>query len=429
MTMKWMHRGKKWLVMSSLLLALLPAGVGEAAASTLTEVPYAMDSSNQAGWWSPLATYTSGNEYAYLAYNAPGSTAAKHKVYIARRDNAGAWTNIPVMNGSEVAEYDDDVGHNQPSIARDGSGRFHVFASMHADNWRYFRSDTVGGAPQNHSADMPDAAGLITYPVVKTAPNGDLYLLVRYGHWSLANRTGVLYRWNNAASSWSKIGVIASETNRSVYPDDLAFDASGNVHILFEWAHTPSSGLRHELSYVKYNPSTGVFSKSDGTAVSIPVTPSTVDVIQPLTGSEAYVNNSGDPGGPGVQSAKLTLDSAGKPLVAYRYREEGGTVFSVKYASVASGGGWNRQTVYDATHTRAAVDITWTGSEARVYYVKTSGTDRAYMAVNSPGTAWTATSLAPGKPIERLAVERNGKGVDILYLVDITNLKLYYGRN
>ena len=51
------------------------------------------------------------------------------------------------MNGAAQAEYTDDVGHNQPSIARDGSGRLHVFASMHNNAWRYFRSDTVGGAP------------------------------------------------------------------------------------------------------------------------------------------------------------------------------------------------------------------------------------------------------------------------------------------
>ncbi|MBB3126622.1 hypothetical protein FHS19_001276 [Paenibacillus rhizosphaerae] len=64
----------------------------------------------------------------------------------------------------------------------------------------------------------------------------------------------------------------------------------------------------------------------------------------------------------------------------------------------------------------------------RVYYAKSSGTDRAFMAVPSGG-GWSQTSIAPGKPIERLSVERNDNGVDILYLVDVTNRKLYYGRN
>lgn len=423
-------RNRLWKIftVAALLISLLPAGVGNAAA-TLTEVPYAMDSSNQAGWWTPLETYGTGLEYAYMAYNAPGSTSGTHKVYIARRDGTGAWTNIPVMNGSSVAEYNDDIGHNQPSIARDGSGRFHVFASMHNDSWRYFRSDTVGGAPQNHSADMPTPSSFRgTYPVLTTAPNGDVYLLIRSGLDSAGYRPGVLFRWNNAASTWSQVAVVGATAGRSFYPNDLVFDANGDLHILFEWSAFVSSALRHELSYLKYSPSTGSFYKADGSAVTAPVSLSTADIVQPLGPTEAYVQDGGDPGGPGVQSAKLAVDSAGSPKIVYRYREEGSANFSVKYASYASGS-WNLQTVYNLTQTRAAIDITWTGSTVRVYYAKYSGTDRAYMAVPSGSTGWNLTSIAPGKPIERLSVERNANGIDILYLVDITNSKLYYGRN
>lgn len=423
--MNWKKQLKMWIA-GLAIVSLLPAGTGSAAA-VLTQVPYAMDSSNQAGWWSPLETYGTGLEYAYMAYNAPGSTAGKHKVYIARRDGTGAWTNIPVMDGAAVAEYDDDNGHNQPSIARDGSGRFHVFASMHDSNWHYFRSDTVGGAPQNHSADMPDLTMKVTYPVMTTAPNGDLYLLVRSSKDAAGKRDGVLLRWDNAAATWSQIAVIASTLNHSVYPDDLAFDANGDLHILFEWAYFAASALRHQLSYLKYSPSTNSFSKADGTPVSVPVSLTTADIVQPMAPSEVYVQSGSDPGGPGVQSAKLTVDSANRPVIAYRYREEGSATFSVKQAT-RSTTGWNLQTVYDAAETTAAIDVTWTGTQSRVYYVTAAGTDRAFMAAQA-GTGWSATSLAPGIPIQRLAVERNANGVDILYLVDIANLKLYYGRN
>ena len=159
------------LALAAALILLIPSPAH--AAATITQVPYAMDSSNQAGWWSPLETYVGGNQYAYLAFNEPGSTAGTHKVAIARRDGTGAWTRLPVMNGATQAEYTDDIGHNQPSMARDGSGRFHVFASMHNNAWRYFRSDTVGGNPHNHSADLPDQGIGVTYPVLTTAPNGD----------------------------------------------------------------------------------------------------------------------------------------------------------------------------------------------------------------------------------------------------------------
>lgn len=413
---------------AALLISVLPTSTGMAAAA-LTEVPYAMDSSNQAGWWTPLETYGTGNEYAYLAYNGPGGSESTHTVNIARRDGSGTWSNIPVMNGSSIAQYSDDIGHNQPSIARDGSGRFHVFASMHNDSWRYFRSDTVGGAPQNHSSDMPSFSTFKgTYPVLTTAPNGDVYLLIRSSDDTTGYRPGILYRWNNAQSSWSQVAVVGANAGRSFYPNDLVFDAQGDLHILFEWSTFVSSALRHDLSYVKYRPSTGTFYKADGSVITSPVSLSNVDIVQPFAPTEAYVKDGGDPGGPGIQSAKLAVDSAGNPKIVYRYREEGSTNFSVKYASYDAGG-WTQQTVYNATATRAGIDITWTGSEIRVYYTKYSGTDRAYMAVPDGNGGWTQTSIAPGKPIERLSVERNANGIDILYLVDITNRKLYYGRN
>ncbi|MCJ8010208.1 hypothetical protein MUG84_00445 [Paenibacillus sp. KQZ6P-2] len=56
-----MKEGKPWKMGAAALMlaSLLPAGMGSAAAA-LTEVPYAMDSSNQAGWWTPLETYGTG---------------------------------------------------------------------------------------------------------------------------------------------------------------------------------------------------------------------------------------------------------------------------------------------------------------------------------------------------------------------------------
>ncbi|NUT18728.1 MAG: hypothetical protein HOV77_06050 [Hamadaea sp.] len=410
-----MRRPLALLTAAVLLLPATPA----AAAASLTLVPYAIDSSNQAGWWSPLETYYSGNEYAYLAFNEPGSTAGTHKVAIARRDNAGNWTRLPALNGTTQPEFTDDIGHNQPSMARDGSGRFHVFASMHNNTWRYFRSDTTGGVPQWHAADLPDQGIGVTYPVVTTAPNGDLYLIARLD--GTTARSGRLYRWDNAASTWSRVAIFAQSDNRAVYPDDLQFDSAGNLHILWEWGIYPATTYRHELSYLLYSPSSGTFRDHTGAAVTTPVTTATADVIQPLISGEAYGNDTG----PSVQSAKLTVDGT-SPKVVYRFRQA--TNFDVWYAYL-SGSSWVRDVVYNGGQTTAAVDITWHPTDGkRIYYVTSTGTDRAFVATK-PDTAWTATSLAPGVPVERLAVERDGAGVDILYLVDLTNLRLYYGRN
>jgi hypothetical protein len=412
---------RRVLTIGAAVLAVLivpPTTVAHAAAST-TQVPYPMDSSNQAGWWSPLETFAAGNQYAYLAFNEPGSAPGNHRVAIARRDGAGNWARLPLMNGAVQAEYADDIGHNQPSMARDGSGRFHVFASMHNNAWRYFRSDVSGGVPQNHSADLPDQGIGVTYPVVTSAPNGDLYAMARLD--GSGSRTGRLYRWNNAASVWTRVAIFANSPNRSVYPDDLQFDSAGNLHLLWEWGIYPATTLRHQLSYLRYSPATGQFRNSAGTVVTVPVTTSTADVIQPLSAGEVYEGTSG----PGVQSAKLTLNGT-SPHVVYRYKNP--TDFEVKTASVVAGA-WSREIVFVGAATQAAIDVTWHPTQGkRVYYARSTGADRAYSAVKSGG-AWVSSPLAPGLPIDRLSVERDSTGLDILYLADTVNGRLFYGRN
>ncbi|UWZ49628.1 BNR-4 repeat-containing protein [Dactylosporangium matsuzakiense] len=415
------------VVAAALIAGTLAYPAPAGASATLTQVPYPIDSSNQAAWWSPLDTYTPGNDYAYLAFNEPGATAGTHRVAIARRDTAGTFTKLPVMNGAAQAEYTDDVGHNQPSIARDGTGRFHVFASMHNNAWRYFRSDTVGGNPVNHAADLPDQGIGVTYPVLTTAPNGDVYLIARLDGTQAAGRSGRLYRWNDAAGTWSRVAIFAASGNRAVYPDDMQFDAAGNLHILWEWGLYPATAFRHQLSYLVYHPATGAFTDHTGAAVTVPVSTSSADVVQPIETAEVYEGN--DSTGPAGQSAKLTLDGT-SPKIAYRYRNTAsGSTFMIRYAYVNGAGAWVRDTVYSAGQTTAAIDITWDATDLkRVYYTRSSGTDRLFMATNN-GTTWTHTSVAPGKPIERFAVERSAAGVDVLYLVDLTNLRLYYGRN
>ncbi|MFF9352689.1 BNR-4 repeat-containing protein [Streptomyces sp. NPDC014734] len=402
-------------------------GSTAAAATVIEKVPYAMDSSNQAAWWTPVATYKGRGQYTYFAFNEPGSTAATHRPAIARRDPDGVWSRLPLLdkNGAQ-AEFPDDNGHNQSSVARDGSGRLHVFASMHADAWRYFRTEAPGGDVTDHAGELPDQGVGITYPIVTTAPNGDLYLAARVGA-GADRRPGKLYRWDNAASRWSVVTTFADALNRSVYPDDLMVDAAGRVHLLYEWAKAPATAFRHQLSYLRYDPSTGAFADSAGAAVTTPVTPATSDVIQDLTAGEEWsIDNAYT--GPAVQSAKLTLDGS-SPKVAYRYRStESSGNFRVYYA-YPSGSSWVSKTVYAGGQTAAALGITWDATDTkRVYYVASSGTDRVFAATQAADGTWTSQSAAPGVSADRLAVRQDSDGNDVLYLPDTAHNSLYYGR-
>ena len=402
----------------STAVILLVAAAGAFAAVTTTTVPFAVDSSNQAGWWSPLEVY---GGTVYMAFNGPGASAGNHKIQVAKRNSSGVWTLLTATNQNGAVPYfTDDIGHNQPSIARDGQGYLHVFGSMHHQPWVYFRSDTPGQDPIDHAPDMPDQGKNITYPVMQTAADGDVYLIARVGDDANTRRVGKLYRWDDASDTWSIVATFASEYDRTVYPDDIQIDASGDIHILYEWAKYPAVGFRHKLSYLRYTPSTNVWYDSSGAQVSVPRTTATSDVIQDLVSGEAW-SNSNSYTGPAVQSAKLSV--AGGVKVVYRHRDVEGGVFKVKSAW-PSGGAWNRELVYSAGETTAALGITYTGSEKRVYYVKASGTDRAFVAKKNAGS-YTHESLTPGKPIERLAVVRYN-GTDHLYLMDVPNSTLFY---
>lgn len=396
-----------------------------AAATVIEKVPYAMDSSNQAAWWTPAATYKGRGQYTYFAFNEPGSTAATHRPAIARRDPDGVWSRLPLLatNGQQ-AEFPDDNGHNQPSVARDGSGRLHVFTSMHANPWRYFRTDAPGGAVTDHSAELPDQGEAITYPVVTTAPNGDLYLAARVGNKlrpaprqavPLGQRRIQLERGRHVRRRTEPLRVPRRPDGRRrrARPPPLRVGQGTRDRV-------PAPALLPPL-----RPGDRRLRGQRGRGRHHPGDATTSDVIQELTTGEEWSIDNAYPG-PAVQSAKLTLDGS-TPKVAYRYRSaDSGGNFRVYYA-YPSGSNWLRQTVYADGQTTAALGITWDETDAgRVYYVTASGTDRVFAATR-PGTTWTSQSAAPGVSADRLAVRRDSDGNDVLYLPDTAHNSLYYG--
>lgn len=411
-----------FVVLVGLLAAWLPVGA--------EQVPYRMDASNQAGWWKPIDEL-GGN--VYVAYDAWGGAGLggpsdRHTVYVARRNSSGAWTRgcLPAAGGG-CAVFPDDIGHRQPTVAVDGDGYIHVFAAMHNTGWIYYRSSERGDPTTmvNRSSQMPDQGGRFTYPNAVRTPNGDVYLIVRD---SVAGR---LYRWDNAADTWSRAATFASQSNYVVYPDDVVPDASGNLHIAWEWAYGGANGLRHLGSHTRYQPATGRFFDAAGRKLATPIGTTSTAVYQPLVPGERATDRSGPTNPPGFQSAKLAIDPAtGRPMAAYRMRVTAGGRFQVRFARW-DGSAWQRETVYAGRYTTyAAIDVTLHGGRARVYYAKTAvpNGDQAFAAVRQSGGRWVEDPpLLSGVRIERLAVVRRNT-VDWVYLAAPTEKKLYLRR-
>ena len=406
------------------VLMLAPAASAGVHPTSVETVPVTVDGSNQSGWWNPLAV---SGDTTYFAYNVPAGTN-RHEVHLAARPGAGEWESgcLRLASGA-CANYLNDNGHNQPSIAIDGEGKIHVFASMHHEDWNYFRSTTPGDVTSlvEVSEEMPDAGSTISYPITSVGPNGDVWLMVRTGPDSQARRDGILYHYDLAAKTWERETVIASATNYSVYPDDLIVDENNQVHVLWEWHRWAAGPYRHLGSYAIWNPETQSFRDVSGAALPTPIRPTTPGpvVFQPFTEGEDMNSTS-----PAFQTAKMAVKDGAVQGITYRYASAGSTAFDLKWASW-DGSAWNLQTLIDTAplgadaSTIAAMDATSFGSKNRAYgvvSVQVCGAQHSQVIMLEQAKGrkgWAVEAI--GEPMlgqQRLRAATRADGTDVLYL-------------
>lgn len=410
------------IVSSIICLSFIQSVFAGVAVEEVAEV----DSSNQAGWWIPLAIHDGD---AYFSFNTPGSSNSKHKVKVAKRNSSGVWVSGFLKNADgSIWEHSDDNGHDQPTIAVDGDGDIHVFADHHNDSWRYFRSSSptdINNLLKRN--DIINDGGIYTYPIAATSPNGDIYLIVRDTNGSDVGK-GQLFYWNNNTNVWSHIGTFASQTNTRVYPDDLVVDSNGHVHIIWEWAYGHPRADRHYGSYLKYEPNTGLFKTANGNTVSAPVNLSTPNIFyQPLESGESFT--SADTG-KGIQTAKLALGSTGRPSIVYRFRTDetssGGRdyeIFRIRW----NGTGWvDKTSIYSAQETIAALGHTIVGDRVRAYYV--SNDKHLHVTEKTGGGEWVTYTLSNDKSIERVNVKVVDSDEDIVYASAPTSVNSNSGK-
>jgi len=295
------------------LESMLPVRAGLAVTIDLDTVG-SMSPRNQAAWWSPIVARNGSNYVSYLSSNSP-----QDDVFVSRHMENGTWETRDI---GVNAIY--DVGHTQTSLAIDGQGYLHVAYGMHNNPMRLVTSNLPEDIGAGFSAPPPSAVaafsgGAYTYPNMTTAPNGDIYMIVRDQRSSYANQQGRLFRFDNANRSWSELPPFAGQSGTTFYPDQILADESGDLHILWEWAAGGAQAARHYGSYARFDPDTSTYFRADGVAFPAgPIDIATADIYQGLEGSETFASNVH-----GVQSAKLALDDEGRPLIAYGYSMTG----------------------------------------------------------------------------------------------------------
>lgn len=422
-------RGGSAAAIAALTLGLVVAPSAHAVGGvpTVEELPFAVDSSNQAAWWNPLDVV---GDVTYFAFNAPAAQAARHEVHLASRAADGTWAEgcLRTSPGAACVTFVDDNGHNQPSIVVDGDGVIHAFVSMHNEQWNYFRSDTAGDVSTmvDRTSTMPDLDVDITYPVTARGADGDAWVLVRTGTDADGAREGVLYHYDRSAGSWGRETTIAAAKGYSFYPDDLEVSPDGRVHVLWEWGPFPADPARHLGSYAVYDPATGSLADAAGATVPGPITPASTGAIvwRPFLTGETIRSYT-----PAVQSAKLALDGSALAGIGYRFVEKDRTAYDARFVRW-DGSSWIDEKVVDSAAlgdgvaTSAAVDLTRAGSTTRLYTVVTAQVcgevrSRAIVAERADtAAAWTYAAVGESRlGQQRLRAQtRSTDDADVVYL-------------
>lgn len=426
--MRILRRGSA-VAIGALALGLIvaPSAHADDGAMTVEDLPFAVDSSNQAAWWNPLDLV--GN-VTLFAFNAPAAQAARHEVHLASRAADGTWTEgcLRTSPGAACVTFVDDNGHNQPSIVVDGDGVIHAFVSMHNEQWNYFRSDTAGDVRTmvDRTSTMPDLDVDITYPVTARGADGDAWVLVRTGTDADGAREGVLYHYDRDAGSWARETTIAVAKGYSFYPDDLEVSPDGRVHVLWEWGPFPADPARHLGSYAVYDPTTGTLADVAGAAIANPITPDAAAAVvwRPFLEGETIRSYT-----PAVQSAKLALDGSVLAGIGYRFIEKDRTAYDARFARW-DGSAWVDEVVVDSgslgdgVATSAAVDVTRAGSTTRLYTVVTAQVcgevrSRAVVAQRDDASStWSFAGVGEARVgQQRLRAQtRSTDDADIVYL-------------
>lgn len=392
--------------------------------------------SNQAGWWHPLDAFQ-GAEYYGLCKEF--GVSGKHQVEIVRRNTDGTLTRGLCKNVDGTnAEFVNDVGHNQPSIAVDGEGYIHVFTSMHVNLLRYFRSTRPGDVTTmvDASWDFPDVDWPYTYPIIARGSNGDVYCMMRAGVRSSvgANKQGgVIYKYDLTTKLWSRYAPAAETQGRAIYPDDMSGHADG-LHIIFQWGPYPASAVRHVGEYGVIG-NDGLMRTVEGVQVPMPVTQGQM-AYKPLQPGE----NSGSGTGLtiGIQSAKFAFDGDTLSHIAYRFRTEDdptGTYFSKfrVYVTRWDGSSWQEEEVAyvppEVGNTSAALAATIQGGKRRVYfsveYTSSGNTVAVIVLAENAGTGWTYSVLGSSAPTLLRLGSAPGNGGDVLYVSSPFEAKVY----
>jgi hypothetical protein len=208
--------------------------------------------------------------------------------------------------------------HNYVAMAVDELGHVHVSGNMHNVPLVYFRTTT----PLDVSTltRVPDMVGSneasVTYPEFFRGPGDGLVFIYRDG--GSGNGNHIFNGYDADTGAWSRLldtPLTDGQGQRNAYPVGPIAGPDGAFHLVWVWRDSPDAATNHDLSYAR-SVDLVTWTSGDGSALDLPITLASSDVVDPVAVGQGLINN----------NTKVGFDADGRPAVVYhKYDASGAT--------------------------------------------------------------------------------------------------------
>lgn len=220
--------------------------------------------------------------------------------------------------------------HNSIVMTVDDDGYLHLSGNMHCVPLVYFR--TTKPLDITTFERIPVMVGSeeqrCTYPAFFRGASNELIFTYRDG--SSGNGNQIYNRYDLKTKTWKRLldsPLTSGEGKMNAYLNGPVRGPDGYFHLCWVWRDTPDCATNHDLSYARSKDLVR-WEKSDGTALALPITIETAEVVDPVPPGGGMING----------NTKIGFDSKRRPVIAYhKFDAEGKTQI---YNARREMGGW-----------------------------------------------------------------------------------------
>lgn len=221
--------------------------------------------------------------------------------------------------------------HNYITMAMDADGYLHLSGNMHVHLLAYFRSRAPLDAStlERTPAMVGENEDRVTYPQFISRPDGSLVFTYRDGSSGSGNQIYNVY--DTATKQWRRLldtPLTDGLGKMNAYFDGPFLGPDGFFHLCWVWRDTPDCATNHDVCYAR-SKDLQHWENSVGNALTLPISPDTSEVIDPVPPGGGLIN----------VNARVGFDGEDRVVLAYhKYDDKGRTQL---FVARRESGGWN----------------------------------------------------------------------------------------